>query len=109
MMFMIMCTDKPGLLETRMAIRPQHLAYLQAYEERILVAGPLQNEQGKSCGSLILIEVPDRAAAEGFAISDPYAKADLFESVIIRPFKQVIKDGSFIENKPLKMSVSPKE
>lgn len=93
MLFMVMCTDKPASLELRMAVRSQHLAYLKTYEKQIKIAGPLLNHEGKSCGSLILLDVEDRAVAEGFAISDPYAKAGLFESVIIRPFKQVCYEG----------------
>jgi hypothetical protein len=42
-------------------------------------------------------EAPGRhaigAAAEAFAAADPYAKAGLFESVVIRPFRTVFKDG----------------
>ena len=40
-----------------------------------------------------MIDVGDRAQAEGFAASDPYAKAGLFESTIIRPFRPAFKDG----------------
>ena len=41
----------------------------------------------------MIIDVEDAAAAAGFAESDPYAKAGLFESVVIRPYRQVILDG----------------
>jgi hypothetical protein len=40
--------------------------------------------------------MPDRAAAETFIMADPYAKAGLFESVVIRPMRIVFKDGSQI-------------
>jgi uncharacterized protein YciI len=46
---------------------------------------------------LLLIDVADRAEAEGFAASDPYAKADLFESVVIRPVRTVFRDGELAE------------
>lgn len=96
MLFVIMCTDKPELLEMRLAIRPQHLAYLKTYEEHIKIAGPLLDKDGKSCGSLFILEVEGRAEAEGFAISDPYTKVGLFESVIIRPFRQVCYEGHML-------------
>ncbi len=96
MLFIVMCTDKPSSLEMRIAVRSQHLAYLKTYEKQIKIAGPLLNNDGKSCGSLIILNVEDCAAAEGFAISDPYAKAGLFESVVIRAFKEVCSEGHML-------------
>jgi uncharacterized protein YciI len=49
--------------------------------------------EGQPCGSLLVVEAADRAAAEAFAAADPYAKAGLFESVVVRPFRAVFKDG----------------
>ena len=48
---------------------------------------------GRPCGTLLILDVPDRAAAEGFAAADPYAQANLFESTIIRGLRTVIRDG----------------
>ncbi|GBQ98037.1 hypothetical protein AA23498_3077 [Acetobacter nitrogenifigens DSM 23921 = NBRC 105050] len=97
MLFTIVCTDKPGAFETRSATRESHLAYLQTYVDRIQFAGPLFNHDGRACGSLLIVDVEDRAAAEGFAASDPYAKVDLFESVVIRPTRAVFRDGALAE------------
>ena len=41
-------------------------------------------------GSLVILEVPDRAAAEAWAAADPYARAGLFAQVTIRPWMKVI-------------------
>ena len=41
-------------------------------------------------GSLIVLEVPDIAAARAWAEADPYAKAGLFDSVSIREWRKVI-------------------
>ena len=35
----------------------------------------------------------DMAEAAGFAEAEPYGKAGLFESVVIRPFRQLYRDG----------------
>ena len=51
---------------------------------------------GKPRGSLLILDVADRAEAEAFAAGDPYAKAGLFESAVIRPFRQVYRDGEKI-------------
>lgn len=97
MLFMIFCTDRPGGLETRLATRPTHLAYLETYHEKLLFAGPTLDTEGRPCGSLLLIDVADRAEAEGFAEGDPYGKAGLFESVVIRPLRPVFRDGEIVE------------
>ena len=48
------------------------------------------NEEGFPAGSLVVLDVPDRAAAEAWAAADPYAKAGLFAAVTIRPWNRVI-------------------
>jgi uncharacterized protein YciI len=96
MLFAIICTDKPASLELRLATRPTHLAYLTTYKEKLVQAGPLLDVEGRPCGSLLLVDVADRAEAEGFAAGDPYAKAGLFESTVIRPYRTVFKDGDTV-------------
>jgi uncharacterized protein YciI len=96
MLFALFCTDKPGSLDVRLAARGQHLAYLQTYESRLVLAGPLLDTDDRPCGSLLIVDVPSRAEAEGFAEADPYSRAGLFESVVIRPYKQVFKDGALV-------------
>ena len=61
--------------------------------EADVLAGPLLDVDGRPSGSLLVIDVNDRAEAEGFAAGDPYAKAGLFESTIVRPFREVFRDG----------------
>jgi len=97
MYFVLHCTDKPGRQELRLATRPSHLAYLQTYQSRIVLGGPLLDADGRPCGSLLIIDVNDRAEAEGFAAGDPYAKSELFESVLIRAFREVVRDGEIVD------------
>ena len=89
MLFAIICADRPRGLDLRLATRPAHLAYLATYADCLVHAGPLLDADGRPCGSLLIIDVEDRATAEGFAASDPYSKAGLFESAVIRPFRTV--------------------
>jgi uncharacterized protein YciI len=93
MLFVLICTDKPKSLDLRLATRPTHLAYLETYADRIVQGGGLLDGDGRACGSLLMIDVEDAAAAAGFAEADPYTKAGLFESVVIRPYRQVFRDG----------------
>jgi len=94
MLFVVICTDRPGSLELRMATRPAHLAFLETYQDKLAYVGALLDINDRPCGSLLMIDVADRAEAEGFAASDPYAKASLFESAVVRPFRAIYKDGA---------------
>jgi uncharacterized protein len=96
MLFALICIDKPASLDLRLATRPTHLAYLETYKSKIVQAGPLLDAEDRPCGTLLMLEVADRAEAAGFAEGDPYAKAGLFESVIIRPYRTVYKDGEML-------------
>lgn len=97
MLFVLVCIDKPDSLELRLATRPAHLAYLDTYVDKIVQAGPMLNAEGRPCGSVLVIDVEDRAAAAGFAEADPYARAGVFESTIIRPYRILYRDGAKVD------------
>ncbi len=97
MLFALICIDRPASLELRLATRPQHLAYLETYADKLVHAGALLDSDGRACGSLLVIDVPDRETADGFAAADPYAKAGLFESTVIRPFRELYRSGEMVE------------
>ncbi len=88
-MFALICTDKPGAIETRKANRDAHLAYI-AETGVVLQAGPFLDEEGTMSGSLIILDAADRATAEAWAAGDPYARAGLFSDVRIEAWKKVI-------------------
>jgi uncharacterized protein YciI len=89
MRFALMTKDKPGALQTRMDNREAHLAYITATGV-VEMAGPVLDDDGQMCGSLIVLDVEDLAAAQAWADNDPYAKAGLFEAVTLRAWKKVI-------------------
>ncbi len=91
MLFAIFCTDRPGRAQVRLDNRPAHVAFLKAAGDTVKLAGPTTTEDGGAMtGSLIVAEFDDLAAAQAWAATDPYAQAGLFESVVIRPWKQVL-------------------
>ncbi len=94
MLFTIVCTDKPDHLALRMSTRPAHIAYVGQFAADLVVAGPMLDDQGQPCGSMFVINCPDRAAAEAFAAADPYAKASLFGQTSINAYRLVYKDGA---------------
>jgi len=94
MLFTLYCADKPDSLPIRQDTRSAHIEYLDAHVDQIKYGGPLFDDDNKTpVGSLIIIEVGDRAAAEKFAAEDPYNKAGLFESVVIKGTRQVYPKG----------------
>lgn len=92
MLFALICTDKPNSVDLRMSVRPDHLTYLESLGAGLKAAGPFTTDEGAPTGSLVIIEAADRAAAKAMAENDPYARAGLFASVEIRPWKWLIKN-----------------
>ncbi len=94
MLYVIFCTDTPDHAHLRAATRSDHLDYLESHEDRFVAVGPtLTDDEDGMNGSLLVVDFPDRGAVEDFARNDPYAKAGLFETVVIRPWKQVYPKG----------------
>ena len=91
MLFALLCKDKPGHLKVRMETRPPHLEYLNGLnaEGTLKIAGPFLDDEGKPCGSLIIVEAESKEAARAVADADPYAKAGLFESVEVKAYNWV--------------------
>ncbi|MFT6119786.1 MAG: hypothetical protein ACJAXK_001736 [Yoonia sp.] len=84
-----MTKDKSGALQTRLDNRDAHLAYI-ADTGVVEMAGPFLDADGMMCGSLIVLDVDDMAAAQAWADNDPYNKAGLFASVNLSEWKKVI-------------------
>jgi uncharacterized protein len=87
-MFVIVALDKPDSRKLRAANRQAHLDYADA-SGAVVLAGPFLDGDGAMTGSLLILDVPDMAAAEAWAAADPYATAGLFGSVTIRAWKKV--------------------
>lgn len=89
MLFAVICTDKPGRAEVRAANRDAHLAFLTALGDAVILGGPMIDDAGGMVGSIIVVEADNRADVEATFAEDPYFKAGLFESVVIRAYKKV--------------------
>jgi uncharacterized protein YciI len=91
MLIAIMCIDKPNHLDLRMATRPKHLEWLKANLPDGEYVGPLFDDDGETFkGSLYILDFEDIAAARAWLAEEPYYKADLFESVIMRPSRNIL-------------------
>ena len=97
MFYVIIGEDRAGTLDKRLAVRPDHVARLQALqgEGRLLLAGPCpaidSPDPGPAgfSGSLVVAEFDSLDAAHEFAASDPYVTEGVFSGIDVRPFVQV--------------------
>jgi uncharacterized protein YciI len=92
MLFLIHCTQRPDGQAIRDAHYDAHRAYLMASPVDIKLAGPMvADDGGLRIGSVFIVDVPDRAAAEAFSAGDPFSQHGLFERVLITRFLDVTR------------------
>ncbi|CAM3937487.1 YciI-like protein [Vibrio aerogenes CECT 7868] len=97
MWYVIFSQDIENSLEKRMNARPQHLERLEQLrnEGRLLTAGPMPAIDAENpgeagfTGSTVIAEFPSLEEAQAWADTDPYLKAGVYQSVIVKPFKKV--------------------
>lgn len=91
MLFAIQMIDRPRAEELRAATTDAHRAFVGRHLDAMHLGGPLTSDDGHTMiGSLIVMEFPDRPAAQRFIDDEPYNQAGLFESVTIRAFTPVV-------------------
>ena len=91
MLYAIICHDKKNGAPIRAENRPLHLEYLKGFAGQAHAVGPmLGDDEASMVGSLLIMNFDSKADAESFAAGDPYAKAGLFESVVVTAWKQVL-------------------
>src|SRR5574342_571038 len=84
MLYIIYQEDRPDGQAIRAATREAHLAYLERHKAIVVLGGGLLAEDGKTrTGSVLIVNVPDRKAAESFSAEEPFRRAGLFQSVKI--------------------------
>ncbi len=97
MLYAIISQDIKNSLNKRLKARPAHLERLQQLQNkgRLVIAGPHpaidSNNPGEAgfSGSLVVAEFESLETAQTWADSDPYFKAGVYQSVLVKPFKQV--------------------
>lgn len=90
MFFVAICMDKPGHLQTRLDNRPAHLDFIESHRTVIKFGGPFLGPDEKPIGSMLIVDCTDEASARALLANDPYAKAGLFGSVEVTPWRQVV-------------------
>ena len=92
MLFAIIANDKdPGGLQIRESTREAHLDYVKELAGKVKLAGPLMSDDGSyPNGTILVIDAEDLSDARSIALNDPYAKADLFETVAVRAWNWTV-------------------
>ena len=89
MLWAIYSIDKPDSAPLREKAVQDHIQYFTDNQNVIFVSGPQQDDDATAnIGSLFIIKVPDRAAAEAFLENEPLYKAGVFESCRITRFRR---------------------
>ena len=84
MLYILYNEDRPDGQAIREATREAHLAYLDRHKDKVVLGGGLLSEDGATrLGSVFIINVPSRKAAEAFSAEEPFRKAGLFQTVKI--------------------------
>ena len=97
MRYAILAYDVSDSSPLRKTARPAHLKRLEKLVAagRVIVAGPLPaidaEDPGPAgfTGSLTVAEFESLEQAKAWAEKDPYAEAGVYESIVVKPFKQV--------------------
>lgn len=76
-------------LSRRMAAREAHIALSNTAKEKgeQLFGAAMLNEQGKMCGSIMVVELPSRKEVEAWLAIEPYVTGKVWEQIEIIPCK----------------------
>ncbi len=86
MLYMLYGVDRPGPdgRAIRARERDAHLAYLDRHRDILVLGGAtLADADNSRTGSVLIVNVPDRAAADGFAAEEPFRKGGLFSAYTV--------------------------
>ena len=94
MPFAVICIDRPATSELRAKARLSHLEYINPHRPKMQIGGALLDDAGEErVGMVFAIDLPSREAVEAFMRDEPYNKAGIFESVVIRRINVVYPEA----------------
>lgn len=82
-------------LARRMKARPAHFEGLKPMLEAgtLRVGGAMLDDGGKMCGSVAMVEFPDRAALDAWLAEEPYVTGDVWRDIEVIPFRIAVPDA----------------
>jgi uncharacterized protein YciI len=88
MLFAVHCVDAEGVEAIRARHLTPHKDYLVGQKHILVVGGALTDNDDQPVGSLYIVNVPDRQAAEAFSNNDPFTSAGVFGTVTITAMRK---------------------
>src|ERR1700730_15904984 len=89
MLYAVQCTDAKGVDSIRNQYLAPHKDYLISQAHILVVGGALLGEEADELvGSLYIVNVANREAAEAFSKSDPFTQAGVFATVTITAMRK---------------------
>ena len=93
MQFIITAYDGENMLEKRMAVRPRHLEGMTKLGKHIVCAGGLLDDEGQMKGSVLILDLEDRAALDDYLKNEPYVVEHVWEKIEVEAINVVIVNG----------------
>lgn len=89
MQFIVMGLDHPNALDRRMAARQAHIDVCGAMKAdgRMLYGVALLGEDGNMCGSMLVLDMPDRAAVDEYLKTEPYVLGNVWGEIKVTACK----------------------
>lgn len=94
MYFVIIARDKPAG-DLRAKLRTQHLEFIADKQHLFRFGGPLIDDAGTVTGSLMILDLPDRAALDAYMAQDPYFRdGGIFETVTVQQTRWIVPEAT---------------
>ncbi|GHA10445.1 hypothetical protein GCM10010372_07750 [Streptomyces tauricus] len=91
MEYFFYCRDRPGSMPLRWELNEAHWAFMDRYAEQMIARGPTLAADGETAtGSMHIVDLPDAAAAHGFAFDEPNYRAGVYADVLIRRWQNTL-------------------
>ncbi|NED04732.1 hypothetical protein G3I55_24060 [Streptomyces sp. SID6648] len=84
MPFYVYAQDQPDVADQLMEWCEDHWSYMDRFDGRLILRGPTVSDDGEEhTGSVHVVDLADRAAAERFAREEPFWKAGLYRDLTV--------------------------
>jgi uncharacterized protein len=85
-LYAVTAWDGPDGAAARTELRAAHFAHIETILDRVVIAGPLYDDDGGFAGSLVVVRADSPADAEALFRSDPYFAGGVWDRWSINRF-----------------------
>ncbi|MDX3605211.1 MULTISPECIES: YciI family protein [Streptomyces] len=84
MPFYVYAEDRPDVADQLTELSEEHWSYMDRFDSRLMLRGPTVSDDGEEhTGSVHVVDLADRAAAERFGREEPFWKAGLYRDLTV--------------------------